>query len=184
MLDPVTNRYAEALFNLAKRDGVLDAIRRDVESLTRTIEDPTARASLLDARIAIDKRRTMAESLVTGMQDLVRSFVLLLFDKRREQVLTGLGAAFHQRALDERGAAEGVVESARALGASEIAQLAQAFGRRLGKEISLENRVVPDLLGGVRVIVESKMIDHSILGRLEGLRKTMLKAPLPNLQEV
>jgi len=184
MLDPVTNRYAEALFNLAKRGGVLDAVRRDVESLTRTIEDPAARSSLLDARIAIDRRRAMAESLVSGMHDLVRNFVLLLFDKRREQVLPGLGAAFHQRALDERGAAEGVVESARLLGASEIAQLAQAFGRRLGKQVSLENRVIPGLLGGVRVIVESKMIDHSLQGRLEGLRKTMLEAPLPNLQEV
>jgi len=183
MLDPVTNRYTEALFNLAKQAGALDAVRRDVGSLTRTIEDPAARASLLDARIAIDKRRAMAESLVTGMHELVRNFVLLLFDKRREQVLPNLGASFHQRALDERGAAEGVVESARPLGASEIASLARAFGQRLGKDVSLENRVVPGLMGGVRVIVASKMIDRSLQGRLEGLRKSLMEAPLPSLKE-
>jgi F-type H+-transporting ATPase subunit delta len=184
MLDPVTHRYAEALFNLAKERGELDAVRRDVEGIARTIADPAAHASLLDARISIDKRRAMAESLITGMNQLVQSFVLLLFDKRREQVLPNLGAAFHQRSLDERRAAEGVVESARPLGASEIAQLAQAFGRRLGKDVSLENRVVPGLLGGIRVIVGSKMIDHSLQGRLSGLRKTLLEAPLPHLQEV
>jgi F-type H+-transporting ATPase subunit delta len=117
------------------------------------------------------------------MNELTRNFVGLIFDKRREEVLRDLGEAFHRRLLDEQGAAEGYVESARPMGAGEIAELATAMGARLGKRVTLENRIVPDMIGGVRVIVDSKMIDFSLLGRLEGLRKKMLDAPLPALQE-
>ena len=39
-----------------------------------------------------------------------------------------------------------------------------------------------ELLGGVRVIVESKMLDASLAGRLEALRKNLLAAPLPRLE--
>ena len=36
---------------------------------------------------------------------------------------------------------------------------------------------------GVRVVVGSKMLDSSLQGRMEGLRKKLQSAPLPSLQE-
>ena len=58
-----------------------------------------------------------------------------------------------------------------------------ALEKRLRKRITLSNRVVPDLIGGVRVIVDNKMMDLSLRGRLEGLRKRMLEAPLSSKAE-
>ena len=98
--------------------------------------------------------------------------------KRREQVLSGLGAAWRRRSLSERGAVEGIVQSARELGSGEVAELALALGRTLGKDVQLENQVVPDLVGGVRVFVDNRMLDCSVQGRLASLRQRMLSAPL------
>ena len=53
------------------------------------------------------------------------------------------------------------------------------LGGELGKTVRLSQRVAPDLLGGVRVFVGSRMIDGSAVGRLEGLRRQLLDAPLP-----
>ena len=183
MLDPVTTRYSEALFNLAKARGVLDAVCSDVENISTELSSPAVASFFFDANVSLDARRQKLAPLVGGMHELTRNFVNLLFDKRREEVLRNLGEAFHRRRLDEEGAAEGFVESARPLGPGEIAELAVAMGARLGKRVTLENRIVPEMIGGVRVIVDSKMIDFSLLGRLEGLRKKMLDAPLPSLQE-
>ena len=66
MLDPVTNRYAEALFNLAKRDGVLDAVRRDVESLT--LVDEIEFGGLVTAVSFVDDDRQLAVSTRAGAQ--------------------------------------------------------------------------------------------------------------------
>jgi F-type H+-transporting ATPase subunit delta len=183
MIDPVTARYAEALFNLAKERGALDGVASDVRQLGDALARPEFGSFFFDERVSIETRRAKLEALLARMHALTRNFVNLLFDKRREAVLRDLGPAFHRRLLVERGAAEGTVESARPLASPELTRLEQSMGRRIGKSLRLENRVVPELLGGVRVIVESRMIDASLRGRLEGLRKRMVEAPLPTLQE-
>ncbi|MEW6074378.1 MAG: ATP synthase F1 subunit delta [Planctomycetota bacterium] len=179
MLDPVTNRYTEALFNLARRAGALDAVRLDVERLAATLDSPAVAGFFFDARVSLATRRAKMEPLLAGMHDLTRSFVRLLFAKRRESVLAGLREAFHRRDLEERGEAEGRVESARPLSAGDVAELAVAMGTRIGRRVTLENRIVPELIGGARIIVGSKMVDGSLQGRLEGLRRRLLDAPLP-----
>ena len=183
MLDPVTNRYAEALFRLAKKQGALDAVRSDVERLARELASPSFGDFFFDAHVPLETRRQKIESYTVSMHELTRNFVGLLFEKRREEVLRDIGAAFHRRVLLDRGAAEGLVESARSLGAGEIAGLATALGAKLGKTVTLANRVVPELVGGVRVIVDSKMVDYSLRGRLDGLEKCLNAAPLPSLTE-
>ena len=182
VIDPVTNRYVEALFNLAQREGALAAVEADVDRLSGAIGAPEVGAFFFDARLSVDVRRTKFEPLLAGAHQLTRNFVQLLFDKRREDVLQDLGAAFHARNLRERGAAEGVVESARPLGAAELSNLQTSFGASLGKTLSLKNEIKPELIGGVRVVVESRMLDNSVQGRLDGLRKRMEDAPLPASQ--
>lgn len=183
MLDPVTIRYAEALFDLARKEGALDDVRRDVERLEGELASPSVSNFFFDARVSSATRREKIQQLLKGMHRLTRDFVALLFDKRREEVLRGLGRAFHRRALAERGEAEGVVESARRLGPGELAELGVALSARLGKKVTLENHVRPELVGGVRVIVENRMLDYSFAGRLEALKKRMLEAALPSPKE-
>jgi F-type H+-transporting ATPase subunit delta len=179
MIDPVTSRWAEALFNLAVRRGALAEVRADVARLARELGPGGRLAALFDERVPLEARRRRAGGELAGLHPLTHSFVNLVLDKRRVEVLRQLGAAFHRRDLAERGAAEGVVESARPLDPSELARLGAALGPRLGKELTLRNRVVPELIGGLRVLVESKMIDASVAGRLEGMKKHLLAVALP-----
>lgn len=183
MLDPVTIRYTDAIFHLAKSEGVLDAVRVDVEKMSAELAAPGVADFFFDATVPIDERREKFESILGGMHQLSRNFVHLLFDKRREDVLRNLGEAFHRCLLDEENTAEGIVESARPLGSGEIAELAVSLGARLGKRVTLENRIVDGMIGGVRVIVENRMIDFSLQGRMDGLRKRLLEVPLPSPQE-
>jgi F-type H+-transporting ATPase subunit delta len=179
IVDPVTQRYAEAFFELASEKGVVDEVRADVERIAAEVADETVGAWLFDARVPVEERRRQVDRLLVDAQPLTRNFVGLLFDKGRVQVLRGLGEAFRRRWLASRGAVEGVVESALALGSGELAELAVAVGATLGKEVLLANRINSDLVGGVRVLVENRLIDYSVRGRLAGLRRKMMEAELP-----
>ena len=179
MNDPVTSRYAEALHRLAQTRGALDAVRADLARLAAAVRTGGPLATVFDERVPLEKRCAQLVASLSGAHELTQNFVQLVLDKRRVEVLRQLGAAFHRRDLAGRGAAEGVVESARPLGEIELGQLATALGPSLGKQLTLQNRLVPELIGGLRVVVESKMIDASVAGRLEGLRKSLLAAPLP-----
>jgi F-type H+-transporting ATPase subunit delta len=183
MLDPVTNRYAEALFGMAKQQGALDQVCADVALLARELGVQAVGDFFIDARVPLTEKRSKMEILTTDMHLLTRNLIGLLFDKRREDVLPGFGAAFKRHWLADQGADEGVVESARPLGNTELASLADSLGKRLGKTLTLTNVVRPELLGGVRVIVGSQMLDSSIIGRLDGIKKRMQSAALPSLSE-
>ena len=117
--------------------------------------------------------------VLEGMHELTRDFVFLLLERNREEVLVSLGDAFKRRSLAEEGAVEGTVESARELPQDEVEAVATALGERLGKRVRLDSRTNPDLVAGVRVFVGTSMIDLSVQGRLEGLRRQLIEAPLP-----
>ena len=178
-VDPVTSRYTQALFELAIEKGKLDEVKGDVERLASEVEDARVRSFLSNPRVARDEKRRAVAPLLETLDPLTRAFVQLLLDRGREQVLLGIGLAFKKRVLDRRGATEGVVESARPLDEDEITRLAEAVGARIGKEVHLDNRVAPELIGGVRVFVDNRLVDQSVRGRLEGLRKKLHDAPLP-----
>jgi len=182
MIDPVTSRYVEALFHLAKSGGQLDAVRADVRRLATDLAEGGALTFVFDERLPLEARRKHLAGALASLAPLLQDFVNLVLDKRRTEVLRRLGAAFHRRDLEDRGAAEGVVETARPLDASELSRIAGELGPQLGKQLVLTNRIVPELIGGLRVVVESKMIDASLAGRLEGLHRSLLGAALPSLE--
>lgn len=174
-VDAVTARYVGALFELAEEQGALDEVRSDVDQLADALEDSELAGYLLDASVSDDEKRATFMNATGAFHALTSNFVQLLFEKHREAVLLGMGAAFRNRFLESRGAVEGVVQSARALGDEELAELREALGRMLRKDVLLKNEVDPSLVGGVRILVDNRLLDQSVRGRLSGLRRTLLE---------
>lgn len=176
-ISAVTARYATALFELAAEKGQLDAVSRDVGLIERE-HTSGALAALFDPRAAAADRTRAVDGLAARLSPLSRNLLLLLRDKRRLEVLRELAAGFRVRLLASQNAVDGVAWSARPLGASELAQLSTQLGSALGKTVQLENRLDPELIGGVRVLVDNLLLDQSAAGRLEGLRARLLEARL------
>jgi F-type H+-transporting ATPase subunit delta len=175
---PVALRYATALFELALEKGVLERVEADVERVAAEVSDQQVAAWLFDARIPGERKREQLERLAQQLHPLTANFLRLLADKRRLAVLRDLRPAFRRSLLAERNATEGVVESPRELAPNELARLSEALGRMLGKHVELESRLRPELIAGVRVFVDNKLIDQSAAGRLEGLRGRLRHARL------
>ncbi len=176
--DSVTNRYADALFELAREKAQLDAVGRDVEFLSAEMDIPSVATFLFDGRVAVQEKRKRLEFLQPHVHALTYNFVRLLLDKGRIEVLRGLGAAFQRRRQVAAGIVEGVVESARPLDAQALNELQDALSRKLSKTVRLDTKLVLELLGGVRITVDHRMLDQSLRGRLEGLRTTLCSASL------
>ncbi|WP_279324687.1 ATP synthase F1 subunit delta, partial [Staphylococcus aureus] len=70
--------------------------------------------------------------------------------------------AFRQLASRHRGEVAAEVTSAHPLTEAQVAELKQQLRTRVGREVSVDLSVDPDLLGGLVVRIGSQMIDSSI----------------------
>lgn len=178
IVDPVTQRYADALWALATEKGALALVLSDVKRLGGIVATSAVRDAIENPRRERRERQRVVIDALGSVHPFTSNLIALLFDKRRESVLLGFAAAFRKLELDASGQVDGIVESARPLDAAALSHLSTSLAVHFGKKLNLENKIVPELVGGARVIAGNRMIDYSVQGRLEALRSKLLNAPL------
>lgn len=126
--------------------------------------------------IPAGKKRDLVKRLLEGsIQPLTLSFLRLLVDKRREDVLEAVRHAL--RLLSDR---ERKIVRAEALFAvpptqQEEEELQRSLEQRTGEHVVLSVTVQPAILGGVVVRMEDTLIDGSVRGTLERLRDELMQ---------
>ena len=180
MGDPVTRRWAEALYEVAKKADAVGDVERDTARLSAEVSPPKVAAFLFGSSVSQEDRIAKFEPLMSELHPKTQSFVRLLFDRRRQDVLAGIGQAFREKVYAETGRIEGTCEVVRELSDEDLKALEASVGKRLDKTVVLTQRTVPELIGGVRVIVGARLFDASVKGRLETLRERLMSSSLPS----
>lgn len=169
-------RYASALFDLARESDAIDAASGDLatlkamlaesEDLTRLAESPAFSAD--DKQAAL-----VAVAEKAGLSNLVRDFLGVLARNRRAFELVGVIAAFERLAAAYRGVTTAEVVSAQPLSDAQTRALADALKAAADGEVELSATVDPAILGGLVVRVGSRMFDSSLKTKLAGLKTAM-----------
>lgn len=172
----VAGRYATALFELAKEQEALEHVAVELtrfnealdafEDLTRLVKSPVFSAE--------EQGRALAAILEKlEIEGLTRNFLLLVAKNRRLFATPDMIRAFRAMLARERGETSASVTAAAKLTEAQISALKQALKAALGKEVMLEERVDPALIGGLVVTVGSRMVDTSLRTKLNSLKIAM-----------
>ncbi len=175
----LAERYANALFDLARDAGDVEAVERDLDGLDGILEDNGDLRRLVTSAVFSrdDQGRAMTAIMDRGnARPLTRNFVGLVARNRRLFALPGMIQAFKDRASKERGEVRATVTSARPMTDEQADDLAKALSQSLGKSVALDLLVDESLLGGLVVKVGSRMIDSSIRTKLNNLKIVMKEA--------
>ena len=169
-------RYAAALFDMAGESRTIDSVERSLamvrdalagsDDLRRLIASP-----VVDRGDAVRAVVTVADAL--QLDATTRSFLGVLAENRRLSQLPGVIRAFRAMAARHRGEISAEVMSAHPLDDEQVTELKHQLRLRVGREVSVDLSVDPQLLGGLVVRVGSQMIDSSIRTRLNALAHAM-----------
>mgnify|MGYP001213422301 CR=1 FL=1 len=168
----LAQRYATALFELAKDASRLEAVGDELAGLVRLLDQSADLRRLVESPvIGRDEQGRAVEAIArkAGLGDLTRRFLGLLAQHRRLFALPGIAKAFAAMLARHKGEAAAEVVSAVPLGAAEQATLKQAIAEYVGQAVTVETRVDPALLGGLVVRVGSRMLDASLRSKLKQL---------------
>lgn len=172
----IANRYATAIFDLAKEGKAIKALETDIASLGDALAVSADLGDLIRSPIYNRDQQGKAISAVAAELKLSETFtnaLALMASKRRLFVLPQLLTALRARIADEKGEVTADVQSARALTKAQSEKLAKSLKATVGKTVIINATVDDTLIGGLVVKVGSKMIDTSIRSKLEALQNTM-----------
>jgi len=172
----VAERYATALFELARDAGTLDEIEADLKQFAGLVEESADLKRLVRSPVFSADEQRRAISVVLDKAEiggLVGNFIRVAAQNRRLFAVPDMITAFGRLLASYRGEVSAEVTSAEPLSETHLDDLKAALKASLGKDVSLETHVDSSLIGGLIVRVGSRMIDGSIKTKLNSLKLAM-----------
>jgi len=173
--DALIAGYAEALFAVARAEGVLPKVEDELYAFGKAIEQHTElRESLTDAALPPANKRSLLQDLIGGKTHPVTvSLLWFVIDAGHARELPKIVDGLARMASQEREHALAEVRSAVDLSAEQRERLAQALSRATGRQIDVKVVVDPSVVGGVIARVGDEVFDGSIASRLEDAKQAL-----------
>ncbi|MGQ9725305.1 MAG: F0F1 ATP synthase subunit delta [Tepidimonas sp.] len=168
-LATIARPYAEALFQAAgpqaaEASAWLDELAAIAgqEQLQAFAANPKVRAEqVFDVITGVMK---------ASLPQIGRNFLRTVIDNDRVAALPEIARQFRALVNAQRGVADATVESAFPIDAAQLADLQGVLEKRFARQLRLQVRLRPELIGGVRVVVGDEVLDTSVKARLEQMR--------------
>jgi len=174
----LSTRYARAVADLAMEAGRLEEVENQLDEFSRLLEENPSLKTLFLPRPHLDReeQRSLLTPLLDALQmeGLVRSFLLLLLGQGHFSLLPKIRLRYRELADARMQRVRVILSLPAPLAEEELLTLRQAFRKRIGKEVVMEQRQDPSLLGGwLAQVGSSELWDASIKGELERFKSRL-----------
>ena len=169
--------YARALFDAALGEKRLEPVREQLRQLVEAeAAVPELRELLRNPQLDPRSKRAALEDILSGAEELLRNFLLVLVDKGRAGQLEEIAREFERLAAEQEGIVRAELTTAVELSDAEAKKLLKQIEQASGQKVEATRSVDPDLIGGMILQVGSRRLDASVRGRLERLRRELATA--------
>jgi F-type H+-transporting ATPase subunit delta len=172
----VARRYARALLSIGVADGQFENYAAQLGRIQQAYDvSPELRDLWLNPANDRDRRLKAIDSLVGPLElsPSVANTLRLLVERQRLADLPAIVRAYNELVDEKSGRVQAVVTSAVALTAELTGEIAAALATSTKKQIVLETKVDPSLIGGIVTRVGGTVLDGSLKTQLEQLRTTL-----------
>ena len=172
----LAERYASALFSLARDEKQIDSVGRSLAALKQALADSREFHQLVISPLVGRDEAGKAFAAVAdklGLDAITGNFLGVLARNGRKGQLPQVIRAFRRLASEHRGETTADVVSAHPLSDDQLAKLREQLKARIGHDVAIDARIDPQILGGLIVKVGSQMIDSSLKTKLNRLAQAM-----------
>ena len=173
IVEGVAGRYASALFDLANETSKTSDVEGDLVKFQELLDESPDLLRVVRSPVigSGDQSRAIAAVLnKVGIGGLTANFLKLVTANRRLFVIQDIIKVYRALSAKARGEITAEVTSAFALNDGQVTALKETLKASVGKDVTLQQRVDPSLLGGLIVKVGSRMIDSSLKTKLQNMK--------------
>lgn len=173
--------YAQALFEVADKRGGADDAEKDLDGIKDLLEtNRKFRDILYHPSITRTEKKGLIDKIIAPQcsSKWVKNLLYILVDKRRERMLDYLPDVFKGVARRIRGVISVKVQTVFPLTESRLDKLKENLEKLTKKKVELETEINKEIIGGMVIRIENKIIDGSVVNHLKNLKKNLLKTAL------
>ena len=182
--DPITSgmagRYATALFELALENKAVDKVKKDLEQFDDLVADDPNLSRLVRSPVfgADEQLRALSAILdKAGIKGMAANFLRVITTNRRLFAVRDMIRAYRALVARHKGEVTAQVTVAEKLNAKNLDALKSALKSITGsKDVDLDVKVDPAIIGGLVVKVGSRMVDSSLRTKLNAIKFAMKEA--------
>lgn len=173
IVEGMAGRYAAALFDLAKDAKQVPEVEAGLTKFQSMLDDSEDMRRMVRSPVISTEDQSKALGVImekAGISGLAANFFKLIASNRRLFAAADMIKGFKALAAQTRGEVTAEVTSAAKLSDAQVTELKKTLKDSVGKDVTLNTRVDPTLLGGLVVKVGSRMIDSSLKTKLQNLK--------------
>jgi F-type H+-transporting ATPase subunit delta len=174
--DVVAKRYAKALYDLGREEGLQDKFLGDMEALVSVLDSSEEFRALMESPLydITLKKRILGQVITQAkLTKYTENFFNILLEKDRFVYLASILDAYRQILDEASGRVRAAVTSAMELDKEEIERISGALKKVVKKEVDLDVSVDPSLIGGLIAEVEGMVYDGSVKTQISRLKQSL-----------
>jgi F-type H+-transporting ATPase subunit delta len=175
----MAGRYATALFELALENNALDPVKADLEKFDQMVAEIGDLDRLVRSPVFTAEEQTRAVGSVldqAGIGGLAGKFIRLVASNRRLFATRDMIRAYRAIVAKHKGEVTAQVTVAEPLSDARLNEIKSALKSVTGKDVVVDVKVDPAIIGGLIVKLGSRMIDSSLRTKLNAIKHAMKEA--------
>ena len=175
----MAGRYATALFELALAENAFDAVEADLGRFDALLAESADLARLVRSPVFGAEEQTKALAAVldrAGIGGLAAKFLKVVTSNRRLFAVRDIIKAFRALVAHHKGEVTAEVTLAEQPSEQHLAAVKDALKAVTKKDVQVDVKVDPTLIGGLVVKLGSRMVDTSLRTKLNAIKLAMKEA--------
>jgi F-type H+-transporting ATPase subunit delta len=172
----MAGRYATALFELALEEHAIDTVKADLDRFDAMLAESSDLQRLVRSPVFTAEVQTKALSAVlakAGIEGIAARFLKVVSSNRRLFAAPDMIRGFRTLVALHRGEASATVTVAEKPTDAHLAAIKDALKAVTKKDVQIEVKVDPSIIGGLIVKLGSRMVDTSLRTKLNAIKHAM-----------
>jgi F-type H+-transporting ATPase subunit delta len=180
IISGMAGRYAGALFDLALDTKAVDAVKKDLDQFDALVSGSADLHRLIRSpAFGVDEQLKALSAILAkaGITGLAANFLRVITTNRRLFAVRDMIRAYRALVARHKGEVTAQVTVAEKLNDKNLEALKSALKSVTGgKDIDLDVKIEPAIIGGLIVKVGSRMVDSSLRTKLNSIKLAMKEA--------
>lgn len=168
----LAKRYAKALFELATERKILETTAREIRLFQELLQgNEDLRHFFLSPEISRERKiETLEKNFQDRFSGLFLNFLFVLLQKGRQEIFDEISLEFERLFDKHLNRVRAKAVTAIPLTPKDLEDIGDRLAKQYKATFELENQVDPEVLGGVILQIDGRVIDASLLTQLQKLK--------------